>query len=78
MREATRAVGFKRRFRTNERSNTDRVRSELFKLFILSTFAWSTIGHIAGIAAIVAFVAAGAMIVLVGLGIIHRRKLTTN
>ena len=42
------------------------------------TFAWSTIGEIAGIGALVAFAAAGAMIVLVGLGIIDRRKLTTS
>jgi hypothetical protein len=53
-------------------------KGETLRGLLLSTFAWSTIGRIAGIAAIVAFVAAGAMIVLVGLGIIHRRKLTTN
>jgi hypothetical protein len=53
-------------------------KGETLRGLLLSTFAWSTIGNIAGIAAIVSFVAAGAMIILVALGIIHRRKLTTN
>ena len=53
-------------------------KGETLRGLLLSTFAWSTIGQIAGIAALVAFVAAGAMIVLVGLGIIHRRKFTTS
>ena len=53
-------------------------KGETLRGLLLSTFAWSTIGNIAGIGALVAFVAAGAMIVLVGLGIIHRRKLTTS
>ena len=53
-------------------------KGETLRGLLLSTFAWSTIGQIAGIGALVAFVAAGAMIVLVGLGIIHRRKLTTS
>ena len=53
-------------------------KGETLRGLLLSTFAWSTIGQIAGIAALVAFVAAGAMIVLVGLGIIHRRKFTTG
>jgi hypothetical protein len=41
---------------------------------LLSTYAWSTIGQIAGIAAVVAFVGAGLMAILVVLGLIHRRK----
>ena len=48
-------------------------RGETLRGLLLSTFAWSTIGRIAGIAAIAAFVAAAAMIVLVVLGIVHRR-----
>jgi hypothetical protein len=39
---------------------------------LLSTYAWSTIGRIAGIAATVAFIAAAAMLVLVVMGIAHR------
>jgi hypothetical protein len=39
---------------------------------LLSTYAWSTIGEIAGIAATVSFVAAALMAVLVVLGVIHR------
>ena len=53
-------------------------RGETLRGLLLSTFAWSTIGRIAGIAAIAAFVAAGAMIVLVILGIVHRRKMSTT
>ena len=53
-------------------------KGETLRGLLLSTFAWSTIGQIAGIGALVAFAAAGAMIILVGLGIIHRRKLTTS
>jgi hypothetical protein len=47
-------------------------KGETLRGLLLSTFAWSTIGRIAGIAATVAFVAAAAMAVLVILGIIHR------
>jgi hypothetical protein len=47
-------------------------RGETLRGLLLSTFAWSTIGRIAGIAAIAAFVAAAAMAVLVILGIVHR------
>jgi hypothetical protein len=49
-------------------------RGETLRGLLLSTFAWSTMGRIAGIAAIVAFVAAAVMIVLVVLGLIHRRR----
>lgn len=49
-------------------------RGETLRGLLLSTFAWSTIGRIAGIAATVAFVAAAAMVVLAVLGIIHRRR----
>ena len=47
-------------------------RGETLRGLLLSTFAWSTIGRIAGIAAIVAFLAAAVMVVLVILGRIHR------
>ena len=49
-------------------------KGETLRGLLLSTFAWSTIGRIAGIAAVVAFVAAGLMLVLVVLGIVHHRK----
>jgi hypothetical protein len=52
-------------------------RGETLRGLLLSTFAWSTIGRIAGIAAVAAVIAAAAMLVLVILGIAHRRKLTT-
>jgi hypothetical protein len=47
-------------------------RGETLRGLLLSTFAWSTIGRIAGIAATIAFVAAAAMLILVILGIVHR------
>jgi hypothetical protein len=47
-------------------------RGETLRGLLLSTFAWSTIGRIAGIAATIAFIAAGAMTVLVMLGLFHR------
>ena len=53
-------------------------RGETLRGLLLSTFAWSTIGRIAGIAAVAAFVAAAAMIVLVVLGIVHRRRMSTT
>jgi hypothetical protein len=46
---------------------------ETLRGLLLSAFAWSTVGRIAGIAAWTAFAAAGAMFILVGLGIRHRR-----
>ena len=54
-------------------------RGETLRGLLLSTFAWSTIGRIAGIAAIIAFiVAAGAMVVLVVLGLFHRFRSTPS
>jgi hypothetical protein len=47
-------------------------RGETLRGLLLSTFAWSTIGRIAGIAAIVAFVAAGVMFLLVVAGTVQR------
>jgi hypothetical protein len=49
-------------------------RGETLRGLLLSTFAWSTIGRIAGIAAIVAFVAAAVMAVLVVAGLVHLRR----
>jgi hypothetical protein len=53
-------------------------KGETLRGLLLSTYAWSTIGRIAGIAATVAFVAAGAMLVLVILGLVHRRRTPTT
>jgi hypothetical protein len=47
-------------------------RGETLRGLLLSTYAWSTIGNIAGIAATVSFVAAALMAVLVVLGVVHR------
>ncbi len=49
-------------------------RGETLRGLLLSAYAWSTVGRIAGIASIAAFVAAGLMLVLVGLGIMHLRR----
>ncbi|HMQ27106.1 MAG TPA: hypothetical protein PKA98_14040 [Acidimicrobiales bacterium] len=48
---------------------------EVLRGTLLSTYAWATIGQIAGIAALVAFVAAGVMVVLVVLGMVHLRRM---
>jgi hypothetical protein len=47
---------------------------ETLRGLLLSAYAWSTVGTIAGIAAIGAFIAAGLMLVLVALGLVHQRK----
>jgi hypothetical protein len=49
-------------------------KGETLRGLLLSTYAWSTIGNIAGVAAIVAFVAGAAMVVLVILGFVHIHK----
>jgi hypothetical protein len=49
-------------------------RGETLRGLLLGTFAWSTIGRIAGIAATLAFVAAALMLVLVVLGVVHRTR----
>jgi hypothetical protein len=49
-------------------------RGEMLRGALLNTFAWSTIGRIAGIAAIVAFVASALMAVLVIAGVGHLRR----
>jgi hypothetical protein len=47
---------------------------ETLRGLLLSAYAWSTVGTIAGLAAIGAFIAAGIMAVLVGLGVVHHRR----
>lgn len=49
-------------------------KGETLRGLLLSTYAWSTIGNIAGIAAIVAFIAAVLMLILVVLGVVHLRR----
>ena len=51
-------------------------RGETLRGLLLSAYAWSTVGSIAGWAAIGAFIAAALMAVLVVLGIGHYRKTT--
>ncbi len=51
-------------------------KGETLRGLLLSAYAWSTVGMIAGIAAIAAYIAAAAMAVLVGLGLVHRRRMT--
>jgi hypothetical protein len=48
-------------------------RGETLRGLLLSTFAWSTIGNIAFIASVVAYVAAAVMVVLVVFGLFHLR-----
>jgi hypothetical protein len=50
-------------------------KGETLRGLLLSAYAWSTVGMIAGIAAIAAFVAAAAALVLVGAGLIHLRRM---
>jgi hypothetical protein len=57
---------------TNQRNTL--FKGETLRGLLLSTFAWSTVGNIAGIAAWVAWAAAGLMLVLVVLGFWHYRK----
>ena len=49
-------------------------KGETLRGLLLSAYAWSTVGSIAGFAAIGAFVAAGLTAVLVALGIVHLRR----
>ena len=49
-------------------------KGETLRGLLLSAYAWSTVGMIAGIAAIGAFIAAGLMAILVALGVIHLRR----
>ena len=49
-------------------------KGETLRGLLLSAYAWSTVGTIAGIAAIGAFLAAAMMSVLVVLGVVHHRR----
>jgi len=53
-------------------------RGETLRGLLLSAFAWSTVGRIAGIAAMAAFVAGGAMLLLVGFGLRHHHKVVVQ
>jgi hypothetical protein len=57
---------------TNQRNTL--FKGETLRGLLLSAYAWSTVGRIAGIAAVAAFVAAGAMLVLVVMGMVHHRR----
>jgi hypothetical protein len=49
-------------------------KGETLRGLLLSAYAWSTVGQIAGYAAIAAFIAAAVMAVLVVLGMVHHHK----
>jgi hypothetical protein len=51
-------------------------KGETLRGLLLSSFAWSTIGGIASIAALVAFVGAAVMAGLTGAGVVHLRRTT--
>jgi hypothetical protein len=53
-------------------------KGETLRGLLLSAFAWSTVGRIAGIAALAAFAAAGVMLVLVALGLRHHHKVVVQ
>ena len=53
-------------------------KGETLRGLLLSAFAWSTVGRIAGIAAVAAFVAGGVMLVLVLLGLRHHHKVAVQ
>ena len=57
---------------TNQRNTL--FKGETLRGLLLSAYAWSTVGMIAGIAAIGAFIAAALMAILSVLGIFHHRK----
>jgi hypothetical protein len=49
-------------------------KGETLRGLLLSSYAWATVGTIAGIAAIVSFAAGGAMALLVFAGVVHLRR----
>lgn len=51
-------------------------KGETLRGLLLSAYAWSTVGQIAGYAAIGAFIAAGLMAVLVVMGVVHYGRMT--
>lgn len=52
-------------------------KGEMLRGTLLNTYAWSTIGQIAGIAAIAAFIGSALMAVLVVAGLVHLRRIRT-
>ena len=60
---------------TNQRNTL--FKGETLRGLLLSTYAWATVGTIAGYAALVSFVAAGLMAVLVVLGVVHRQRMVS-
>lgn len=61
-------------FDTLNRERDTTFKGETLRGLLLSTFAWSTVGNIAGYAAYAAFAAAVLMAILVVLGWMHRQK----
>jgi hypothetical protein len=53
-------------------------KGETLRGLLLTAYAWSTVGRIAGLAAIAAFVAGGVMLVLVVLGLRHHHQVATQ
>lgn len=53
-------------------------RGETLRGLLLNAYAFGTMGTIAGIAAWVSFGAAGVLLLLVGLGLVHRRKVAVE
>lgn len=53
-------------------------KGETLRGLLLSAYAWSTVGMIAGIAAIAAFVAAGLAAILVAAGLVHMRRMAAH
>ena len=53
-------------------------KGETLRGLLLSAFAWSTVGRIAGIAGIVALVAGAVMVLLVVLGVRHHHKVVAS
>jgi hypothetical protein len=53
-------------------------KGETLRGLLLSAFAWSTVGRIAGYAAVGAFIAGGVMLVLVLLGLRHHHKVVAQ
>jgi hypothetical protein len=50
-------------------------KGEVLRGTLLNTYAWDTVGQIAGYAAVVAFAGGAVMFVLVGLGMVHLRRM---
>ncbi len=57
---------------TQQRDTT--FKGETLRGLLLSAYAWSTIGQIAGIAAVAAFIGSALMIILVAMGLVHMRR----